>query len=297
MIWLRSFLTLITILILNIGMFSQVSRGTVKEGLTVHSEILNKNVRYTIYLPFDYKTSNRFYPVVYLLHGFTDNDIGWIQFGEANLIVDEAIANREIAPMILVMPDGGVSYYINNYNSSVMYEDFFIREFIPYIESHYRIRTGKRYRGIAGLSMGGYGTLVNALKHPDMFSACAAFSAAIYNDDEIKQVSQSDWELKYGILYGPGLAGKDRVNKTFIKNNPFHIIQNADPIKIKQLRIYIDCGDDDQFSESNSLFHVLLLKKKIQHEFRMRDGGHRWNYWRSGLVNALKFIGEGFHQP
>ena len=297
MIWLRSFLTLITILILNIGMFSQVSRGTVKEGLTVHSEILNKDVRYTIYLPFDYKTSNRFYPVVYLLHGFTDNDIGWIQFGEANLIVDEAIANREIAPMILVMPDGGVSYYINNYNSSVMYEDFFIREFIPYIESHYRIRTGKRYRGIAGLSMGGYGTLVNALKHPNMFSACAAFSAAIYNDDEIKQVSQSDWELKYGILYGPGLAGKDRVNKTFIKNNPFHIIQNADPIKIKQLRIYIDCGDDDQFSESNSLFHVLLLKKKIQHEFRMRDGGHRWNYWRSGLVNALKFIGEGFHQP
>ncbi|MCG6960931.1 esterase family protein [bacterium BMS3Abin03] len=297
MIWLRSFLTLITILILNIGMFSQVSRGTVKEGLTVHSEILNKDVRYTIYLPFDYKTSNRFYPVVYLLHGFTDNDIGWIQFGEANLIVDEAIANREIAPMILVMPDGGVSYYINNYNSSVMYEDFFIREFIPYIESHYRIRTGKRYRGIAGLSMGGYGTLVNALKHPDMFSACAAFSAAIYNDDEIKQVSQSDWELKYGILYGPGLAGKDRVNKTFIKNNPFHIIQNADPIKIKQLRIYIDCGDDDQFSESNSLFHVLLLKKKMQHEFRMRDGGHRWNYWRSGLVNALKFIGEGFHQP
>ena len=297
MIWLHSFLTLITILILNIGMFSQVSRGTVKEGLTVHSEILNKDVRYTIYLPFDYKTSNRFYPVVYLLHGFTDNDIGWIQFGEANLIVDEAIANREIAPMILVMPDGGVSYYINNYNSSVMYEDFFIREFIPYIESHYRIRTGKRYRGIAGLSMGGYGTLVNALKHPDMFSACAAFSAAIYNDDEIKQVSQSDWELKYGILYGLGLAGKDRVNKTFIKNNPFHIIQNADPIKIKQLRIYIDCGDDDQFSESNSLFHVLLLKKKIQHEFRMRDGGHRWNYWRSGLVNALKFIGEGFHQP
>ena len=297
MIWLRSFLTLITILILNIGMFSQVSRGTVKEGLTVHSEILNKDVRYTIYLPFDYKTSNRFYPVVYLLHGFTDNDIGWIQFGEANLIVDEAIANREIAPMILVMPDGGVSYYINNYNSAIMYEDFFIKEFIPYIESHYRIRTGKRYRGIAGLSMGGYGTLVNALKHPDMFSACAAFSAAIYNDDEIKQVSQSDWELKYGILYGPGLAGKDRVNKTFIKNNPFHIIQNADPIKIKQLRIYIDCGDDDQFSESNSLFHVLLLKKKIQHEFRMRDGGHRWNYWRSGLVNALKFIGEGFHQP
>ena len=223
--------------------------------------------------------------------------MAWIQFGEANLIADNAIANQEIPPMILVMPDGGVSYYINNFDNSVRYEDFFFQEFLPYIESNYRIRTEKRYRGISGLSMGGYGTLVNALKHPDMFTACAAFSAAIYNDDEIMKVSQSDWEMKYAVLYGHNLKGNDRINETFINNSPFHIIQNSDPEKIKQLRIYFDCGDDDQFSESNSLFHVQLLQKGIPHEFRTRDGSHQWNYWRSGLIDALKFIGKSFHQP
>jgi S-formylglutathione hydrolase FrmB len=297
MILLWRFLILIIILVSNAGIYAQVSRGIVKEGLILHSKILNKDVRYTIYLPFDYKTSDRYYPVVYLLHGFTDNDMGWIQFGEANLIMDEAISNREIPPMILVMPDGGVSYYINNYNGTVRYEDFFFKEFIPYIEANYRIRAEKRYRGIAGLSMGGYGTLVNALKHPDMFTACAAFSAALYNDDEILNVIQKDWEMKYAVLYGHGLAGKERINETFIANNPFYIIQKSEPEKFKQLKIYIDCGDDDQFSESNSLFHVLLLKKKIPHEFRTRDGSHKWIYWRSGLVYALKFIGESFHQP
>lgn len=294
---LRNILIISLVVITNFVLLPQVSRGTVKEGLTIHSEILNKDVHYTIYLPFDYETSNRYYPVVYLLHGFTDNDMAWIQFGEANLIADNAIANREIPSMILIMPDGGVSYYINNFDNSVRYEDFFYEEFIPYIESHYRIRTEKRYRGIAGLSMGGYGTLVNALKHPDMFEACAAFSAAIYNDDEIMKVSQSDWEMKYAVLYGHDLTGKDRVNETFINNSPFHIIQNSDTEKIKQPRIYFDCGDDDQFSESNSLFHVLLLQKGIPHEFRTRDGKHEWNYWRSGLLDALKFIGKSFHQP
>ncbi|MDQ3013448.1 MAG: esterase family protein, partial [Acidobacteriota bacterium] len=81
---------------------AQSSRGIVKEGLTVDSKILGKPVRYTIYLPYDYETSNRKYPVVYLLHGYTDNDTGWLQFGEANQIADEAIANREIPPMIIV---------------------------------------------------------------------------------------------------------------------------------------------------------------------------------------------------
>ena len=77
---------------------AQVSHGTVKEGLTIQSKILGKNLRYTIYLPFDYETSSRFYPVIYLLHGYHDNDMSWIQFGEANLIVDDAIANREFRP-------------------------------------------------------------------------------------------------------------------------------------------------------------------------------------------------------
>ena len=134
-----------------------VAHGTVQEGLTLQSKILHKTVRYTIYLPYDYYTSHRYYPVVYLLHGYTDNDIGWMQYGEANRIADEGIARGDFPAMILVTPDAGVSWYINNYDGSVRYEDFFLKEFIPYIESHYRIRAQRQFRAVAGLSMGGPG--------------------------------------------------------------------------------------------------------------------------------------------
>ena len=276
---------------------SQVSRGFVKEGLTIQSKILNKEVRYTIYLPFDYETSDRYYPAVYLLHGYTDNDMGWIQFGEANLIADEAIANREIPAMILVMPDGGVSWYINNYDGSVKYEDFFFKEFIPYIEKNYRIRPEKRYRGIAGLSMGGYGTLIYSLRHPDMFAACAAYSAGIYTEEEILNMDDNRWQRIDSILYGPNLKGKDRLTKHLLSYNPFYVIKNSDPDKIKSVRLYIDCGDDDFLYKGNSTLHILLRDLKIPHEYRVRDGGHQWSYWRSGLLDGLKFIGTSFHQP
>ena len=277
--------------------YSQVSRGIVKEGLLIQSKILNKEVRYTIYLPFDYESSNRYYPVVYLLHGYTDNDMGWIQFGEANMIADEAIANRGIPPMILVMPDGGVSWYINNYDNSVRYEDFFFQEFIPYIEKTYRIRSEKRYRGIAGLSMGGFGTLVYSLKHPDMFSGCAAFSPAVYTEEEYINMDDEKWERENSILYGKNLSGKNRITPLLLSYNPLQIIKTADKEKIKTVNIYIDCGDDDFLYKGNSALHVLLRDLNIPHEYRVRNGGHQWSYWRSGLLDGLKFIGTGFHQP
>ncbi|MEO6726752.1 MAG: alpha/beta hydrolase-fold protein, partial [Blastocatellia bacterium] len=191
---------------------AQISRGIVKEGLTVDSKILGKPVRYTIYLPSDYETSNRKYPVVYLLHGYTDNDTGWLQFGEANQIADEAIARRDIPPMIIVMPDGGVSWYINNHDGTVKYEDFFFKEFIPAIESQYRIRAEKAYRGVAGLSMGGHGALVYALRHPDMFAACVPFSAAIFTDEEVIANPDQNWARTFGPVYGANLKGQDRIN-------------------------------------------------------------------------------------
>ena len=285
------------IIFLSVNIYSQVPRGIVKEGLKIQSKILGKEVRYTIYLPSDYETSSRYYPVVYMLHGYTDNDIAWIQFGEANATADEGIAQREIPPMILVMPDGGVSWFINNYNDSVNYEDFFFKEFIPYIESHYRILTEKRYRAIAGLSMGGYGALVYALKHPDMFSSCVAFSAAVFTDKEIIDMQDDVWKkgLGLGNAFDPSLEGKDRITKQFKDNNPLYLFKTLDINKIKSVRYYIDCGDNDFLYRGNSALHVLLRDLDIPHEYRVRGGIHSWVYWRSGLLNGLKFIGETFH--
>jgi len=275
---------------------ARADSGQVLEGLTVPSKVLGKEVRYTIYLPPDYQTSSRRYPVVYLLHGYTDNDTGWLQFGEVHLTADRAIVEREIPPMIIVMPDGGVSWYINDYQGKVRYEDFFFQEFIPYIDANYRTRPHKEFRGIAGLSMGGWGTLIYALRHPEMFAAAAAFSAAVWTDEEVIATEDKVYERIFAPLFGPGLKGRDRLTAHFRSYNPLDLVKTLPAEKIKTVRFYLDCGDDDFLYKGNAALHVALRDRKIPHEFRVRDGGHTWSYWRTGILDGLKFIGESFHR-
>lgn len=277
--------------------FAQVSRGTVLEGLKINSGLLGREVEYTVYLPFDYDSSDRFYPVVYLLHGYSDDDTGWIQFGEAHLIADEGIAERKIPPMILVMPDAGVSWYVNNHDGSVRYEDFFFEEFLPHIESQYRIRSEKRYRAISGLSMGGYGALIYAMHHPELFAACAPFSAAVYTDEETLEKDAARWDRIDSVVFGPDLQGEARLTDHYRVNNPLHLVESEEPEALRSVRYFIDCGDDDFLFRGNAMLHIALRDREIPHEYRVRNGGHQWSYWRSGLLDALEFIGTSFHQP
>jgi len=123
-----------TLLLMTIIGFAQ---GIVKEKQVIKSQILNKDVHFSIYLPGDYTKSERAYPVTYLLHGYGDADDGWIQFGEINRLADEAIATGKIPPMIIVTPDGFQSFYINSGDGKTKYEDFFIKELIPHIEKNF----------------------------------------------------------------------------------------------------------------------------------------------------------------
>jgi len=270
--------------------------GKVIEEAAVKSSILNKAVRYTIYLPADYDRSERRYPVVYLLHGFTDDNTGWLQFGEVNRYADKAIADGIIPPMIIVMPNGDSSFYINSYDGKEKYEDFFIKEFMPSIEKTYRIKAEKRYRGVAGLSMGGYGSLIYSLKYPQLFAAAAPLSAAVFDDSAIVTMPDGNYDVVLGQLFGRGLKGKDRLNKAFYDNSPLNIVETKSADDLKKVRYWIDCGDDDFLTKGNCLLHILLTDKKVPHEYRVRDGAHNWTYWRTGIVDALKFIGDSFHQ-
>lgn len=293
---MKNLFTILIIFFLATSSFAQYSRGTVKESLTIDSKALGKEVKFSIYLPFDYETSNRYYPVVYLLHGLNDNEVGWIQYGEANLIVDECIANREIPPMILVMPNGGTSFYMNTFDGKVKYEDFFINEFIPFIEKNYRIRAERRYRGIAGLSMGGFGTLYLSMKYPEKFIACAAFSPVLFSEIYMKQTEDKKFNSFYAPLFGSYEIGDKRLTDYYRKNNMFDLTLTKEKGAYNDLKIYIDCGDDDYLTDDNCRFNIHLNQLGIKHEFRMRDGAHTWTYWRSGLSNGLKFIGESFHR-
>ena len=190
--------------------------GKVFDNLSLKSSILNMERKYAIYLPPDYESSQRRYPVLYLLHGGGDDQTGWVQFGEVNRYADKAIAEGTIPPMIIVMPDADSSFYINSYDGKEKYEDFFVKEFIPAVENVWRIKNQKRFRGIAGLSMGGYGTMIYALKHPDLFDAAAPLSAAFLGDDDITNFPEESWQRTFAQLYGRNLKGKDRLTKNLV---------------------------------------------------------------------------------
>lgn len=273
-----------------------IERGIIKESLKFESKILGKSVNYSIYLPYDYNTSNRSYPVVYLLHGYTDNETAWLQFGEVNQAADKAISSGKMPPMIIVMPDAGVTWYINDHDGKVRYEDMFFEEFMPFIEKELRIRAQKEFRGVAGLSMGGYGALIYAMKHADKFAAAAPLSAAIYYEEDVVKYPQDRWDRIEAVMYGKGLAGAARLTEHWKANNPFYLADKLGADALKKVRYYFDNGDDDFLYKGNAYFHVKLREMQVPHEFRMRDGAHNWTYWRTGIGDALTFIGESFHR-
>ena len=125
--------------------FTQTSK--VFDNLTMKSEILQMERKYAIYLPSDYETSQRSYPVLYLLHGGGDDQTGWVQFGEVLHIADQAIKKGKATSMIIVMPDANEEKrgYTNDAAGEWRYEDFFFDEFMPYVEKTYRIKSEKRY--------------------------------------------------------------------------------------------------------------------------------------------------------
>jgi len=290
----------ITLLLGLIGLpeaaLSQQRYGQVKESLIIESNILDKEVEYSIYLPPDYEESNRSYPVLYLLHGFTDDETGWTQFGEIKNIMDSQVHQTAVTPMIVVMPDAGLTWYVNNHDGSVRYEDFFINEFIPKIEETYRIRPQKQFRAISGLSMGGYGTMIMALKHPDLFSAAAPLSAGISTQESIVSMSMDNWNNVYGLPFGKDREGKERLTDHYLANSVLDIIKTGDTEKFKTMGYYIDCGDDDFLIRGNMALHEVMLDQQIPHEFRVRDGAHNWTYWRTALPEVFQFVSEKFHR-
>ena len=281
--------------VLPAALFAQ--QGILKESLKVKSPALGKEVEYSVYFPADYDKSNRRYPVLYLLHGYTDDETGWSQFGEAQVIADRLMQNGEAAPMIIVMPDGGVTWYMDSYDGKTNYETFFVKEFIPYVDATYRTRTTRQYRAIAGLSMGGYGTLLMATKHPDLFAAAAPLSSGVFTDDEIINADERTWNVVLGELYGKkDLKGKDRLTNHYNKNSILKIVETGNADELKKVRYYIDCGDKDFLIKGNMALHSVMIDKKIPHEFRVREGVHNWTYWRTALPEVLKFVSESFHQ-
>lgn len=136
--------------------------------------------------------------------------------------------------------------------------------------------------------MGGGGTLMYAMHHPELFAAACPLSAStgpLTVEDMRKNLSRDN----------PAIAEAD-VTAYFNRHSAVELAKNMPDSLKKSVRWYIDCGDDDFLYEGNAMLHVAMRKKEIPHEFRIRDGAHNWTYWRESLPEVLRFVSMSFHQ-
>lgn len=243
-------------LLLSVPVFAQWQGGKVFDHLTMPSKILKSDRKYAIYLPPDYDYSDRTYPVLYLLHGALDDQTGWVQFGEVKYIADKAIAEGKATPMIIVILDGngGRRGFVNDVKGDWNFEDFFFKEMIPYIDQKYHTKKEKKFRAVAGLSMGGGATYIYALHHPEMFSAACPLSGDI------------------------GPATLDDARKALARNNPnvtdaavdayykdqsvLSLVNNMPDAQKNAVRWYMSAGDQDGLSAGlnrNAIVAIMIF--------------------------------------
>jgi S-formylglutathione hydrolase FrmB len=255
------------------------------------SKILQRAVPYCVLLPPSYDAEKtRRYPILYLLHGLGDNDQFLIHSGGMNLIED-LWEQHEIGEFLIVTPAAGASFYINSRDGKRRYEDFFLQEFIPGVEKRYRAQAGRSSRGIAGISMGGYGALHIAFRHPQLFAAVGAHSAALVEQWPTTSVLNSQQTRQLRVL---GDAFGTPFDPAFWKqNDPVTIARTAN---LAGLKIYFDCGSEDDygFDTGAATLDKLLISRHIPHEFHLYSGGHDWTYFAEHLPALLEFEFHAF---
>jgi len=258
---------------------------------SIHSKVLNAYRAYNVFLPKSYETdTNKKYPILYLLHGMTDTNQAWSGRGHLQDVADQLIESGEACEMIIVTPNAGGNIYAGVWNGYFdmpgwSYETFFYTEFLPYIEKNYRVIGNKANRAIAGLSMGGGGATCYGQKHSEMYAAVYAMSA-LMSIPELGAAPAQKPDDKMAIL-----------TKSVIENSCVDYVENADEERIAKLRSvawFVDCGDDDFLLDRNIEFTQAMRKKKIPCQFRVRDGGHTWEYWHSALYTCLPFVTRNF---
>lgn len=265
-----------------------------EESLSFRSGILEKDAYYSVYLPPGYEGTARSYPVIYALHGDNGNENTLLENGYLD-IVDRLIESGQIPPVIIVMPDGGRTRYINNFDNSVRYEDFFFDELIPEVESRFRISASRTSRAVTGISMGGYGSIVYALKHPDMFAASVSIGGSFCEGERIESMTNEQWNNSTrGSVYGMDLDVQERLTDHYKAHDPCFMLENIELDDLATLGLYIDCGDDDFRNDGNARFHMLMRKLSVAHEYRVGDGAHDLEYFAPRFEQGLLYIASRF---
>ena len=267
------------------------TKGTVQRSLPYLSMTTHDTLFYSLYLPPEYPAIPDSFPVFYLLHGLGGDENSWINDFSIDRVADSLIQAGDIPPVIIVMPDGKKSYYINDFCNAFPYETVFISEFIPYIDRTFKTKDRKADRAIGGLSMGGYGALINAFRHPDCFSTAVAFSAAVRTDSMIINEKAEKFNAVFAPVYGDSIQQYKKVTQHWMENNPLYLVERQ-PDTLKSVSWFIDCGLYDYLLPGNEALHDLFVRYRIPHEYHVRPGNHDRTYWESSLIPALLFTGK-----
>lgn len=260
----------------------------------LRSRILGRAVRYCVLLPPSYEGDHaKTFPVLYFLHGLGENEQVLVESGGWGLI-EELRQKHQIGEFLIAVPEGRGSFFINSAEGHDRYSDFFLSEFIPYVESHFRSLKDPTSRGVTGLSMGGYGALRFAFARPELFRSVSAQSPALITETP----EQLDQDLKdAGRL--TNLLGSVFGNPIEVPhwraNNPFDLARK-NRSQIQGQAIYFNCGGQDEygFAEGATKLDRQLTSEGIKHEFHLYPGGHDAEYFLSHLAETMEFHSRAF---
>ena len=264
----------------------------------LNSHVLKQIVHYCVYLPSGYDAGAsqhpaRRYPVLYLLHGLGDNEGTLFNSGGWTLL-DDLRKRHKMGDFLIVSPEGKRSFYINSADGAVLYNDFFLQEFLPQIERIYRITPGRSARAISGISMGGYGALRFAFAHPELFSAVSAQSAALITESpqELDRASQTGAPL--ASVLSP-VFGKLIAVAHWNENSPF-LLAKKNAAALHKVAIYFNCGQEDNygFEKGAAALHLELQKENVLHQYHPYPGDHSLTYFLSHFAEVMEFHSQAF---
>ena len=248
--------------------------------IQLQSKLVNTTLSYNVILPPDYRTSSATrYPVLYLLHGFGGHYSDWVT---RTNVADYAAQYR----LIVVTPEGNNGWYTDSVSTATdKYESYLLKELIPDVEKRFRTIESRYGRGIAGLSMGGYGALKFGLKSPGTFAFAGSISGAVAVPSWTEDDYQNLKSIRDSAFSAFGPIGSEARNA----NDIFELTRKISPARIASLPyLYLDCGTEDILISDNNRLAALLREKKIPHEFRELPGDHSWPYWNQQVQEVLR---------
>jgi S-formylglutathione hydrolase FrmB len=254
-----------------------VKAGSV-DTVSVFSGAMHKNIRCVVITPLNYKKTNKSYPVLYLLHGYGGNYARWL------LVAPQLKTRVDDLQLIVVCPDAGYgSWYINSpADSAIRYETFTAIELVQHIDSSYKTIPDRAHRAIAGLSMGGHGSLYLAIRHKEVFGAAGSISGLV-------DLTFFPKGMNFKTLFGDSTMAAANLQKN-------SVINLVDDLKNRELKLSIDCGIYDFLIIPNRNLHQKLIRLRIEHDYTERPGLHNAAYWRNSIDYQLLFFRKFFDE-